>query len=142
MPQIFFFEHVFLLARINKYLYFLVMKRTLAPQNRHAKLRAAALRQIAHIGPFLEGSLCQFARPGCAQPGWHLTFKQKNKTRTVYVPMDLVDEVKTWNLNYRYLKKLIRQVSRHSLGLIHGYVANRRAADRTQAWSRPKSSQA
>ncbi len=118
------------------------MKHTLAPKNRHAKLRAAALRQIAQIGPFLEGSLCQFSRPGCAQPGWHLTFKQKNKTRTVYVPMDLVSEVKQWNLNYRYLKKLIRQVSRHSLGLIHGHVANRRAARRTGAWSSAKSSKA
>lgn len=118
------------------------MKRLHTPKNRHATLRAAALRQLAQIGPFLEGSLCPFARPGCAQPGWHLTFKQKNKTRTVYVPLDLVPEVKKWNLNYRSLKKLIRQVSRHSLGLIHGHVASRRAASRTQAWSSPKSSQA
>jgi hypothetical protein len=118
------------------------MKRDRTPKNRHATLRVTALRRIAQIGPFLEGSLCQFTRPGCAQPGWHLTFKPKKKNRTVYVPMDLVPEVKKWNLNYRYLKKLIREVSRHSLGLIHGHVANRRAASRTQAWNSPKSSKA
>jgi hypothetical protein len=118
------------------------MQRYRTPKNRHAALRAAALRRIAQIGPFLEGSLCQFSRPGCAQPGWHLTFKQKNKTHTVYVPMDLVPEVKKWNLNYRYLKKLIREVTRHSLGLIHRHVANRRAANQTQALSSQNSSRA
>jgi hypothetical protein len=118
------------------------MKRDRTSQNRHATLRAAALRRLAQMGPFLEGSLCQFTRPGCVQPGWHLTFKQKKKTRTVYVPMDLVPEVKKWNLNYRSLKKLIREVTRHSLGLIHGHVANRRAASRTKALSSPKSSKA
>jgi hypothetical protein len=65
-----------------------------------------------------------------------MTFKQQGKTRTVYVPMELVGEVKLWNRNYRQLKKLIRQVSRHSLGLIRGHVANRRAANRFQASTR------
>jgi len=115
------------------------MKRRSPPKNRHERLRATALRHIAQLGPFLEGSLCQFQRPGCTRPGWHLTFKQKNKTRTVYVPMDLVAEVKTWTLTYRQLKKLIRQVSRHSLGLIHRHVASRRAAKPTPPLTTPKS---
>ena len=118
------------------------MKRYRAPKNRHATLRTATLRRIAKIGPFLEGSLCQFHRPGCAQPGWHLTFKQKKKTRTVYIPMDLVPEVKKWTLNYRALKKLIREVTRHSLGLIHRHVANRRAASQIPPSTRPKSATA
>lgn len=106
------------------------MKTTSLTPNRHTKLRAAALARIAQSGPFLEGSLCSVKRPGCRQPGWQLTFKQKGKTRTVYVPMDLVPEVKAWTQNYRRLKKLIREVSRHSLGLIRGHTANRRAAHR------------
>jgi hypothetical protein len=105
--------------------------------NRHTQARDAALRQIAQVGPFLEGALCQFKRPGCAKPGWHLTFKQQGRTRTVYVPMDLVSDVKSWTRTYKHLKKLIRQVTRHSLGLIHGHVANRRAADRSRALTRP-----
>jgi len=113
------------------------MKHQLGPVHRHAKARDHALRQIAHVGPFLEGALCQFQRPGCAQPGWHLTFKQKGRTRTVYVPMDLVTDVKSWTRNYKHLKKLIRQVTRHSLGLIHRHVASRRAARRFPASTRP-----
>lgn len=101
--------------------------------NRHTHARAAALRQIAQIGPFLEGSLSAFQRPGCTQPGYHLTFKQRGRTRTLYVPMALIAEVKKWTLNYRHLKGLIRQVTRHSRALIHGHFANRRAASRSRA---------
>ncbi len=112
------------------------MKTKNSPPNRHSARRNAALRQLAQIGPFLEGSLCSFNRPGCSAPGWHLTYKLKAKTRTVYVPLDLVPEVKQWNRNYKLLRKLIRQVSRHSLALIHSHVANRRAASRSKALMR------
>lgn len=101
--------------------------------NRHTLARAATLRQIAQVGPFLEGSLSAFQRPGCAQPGWHLTFKQRGRTRTLYVPMELLAEVQLWLRNYRQLKRLIRQVTRHSRALIHSHVADRRAASRSRA---------
>jgi len=52
--------------------------------------------------------------------------KQKGRTRTVYGPMDLAGEVKTWTRNYKRLKKQIRQVTRHSLALVRGHVANQR----------------
>ena len=114
------------------------MKATLLTKNRHTTGRAAALAQIGQTGPFLEGHLSSFKRPGCALPGWHLTFKQQGKTRTVYVPLDLVAEVKLWTRNYQRLKKHIRQVTRHSLGLIRGHVAGRRAASRVRASTKPK----
>ena len=69
--------------------------------NRHTRARQATLRQIAQLGPFIEGSLSPFRRPGCTQPGWHLTCKAQGRTRTLYVPMELVAEVKPWTLNYR-----------------------------------------
>src|SRR5512136_3103261 len=95
--------------------------------NRHSRARQAALRQMAQLGPFIEGSLSPFKRAGCSQPGWHLTFKQRGRTRTLYVPMELVATVQQWTLNYRHLKRLIRQVTGHSRALIHSHVANRRA---------------
>jgi len=113
------------------------MNATVPPPNRHAARRQAVLAKLARVGPFLEGHLSAFKRPGCAQPGWHLTYKQRGKTRTVYVPMDLVAEVKLWTRQYQQLKKLIRQVTRHSLALIRGHVAARRAANRFRASTRP-----
>jgi hypothetical protein len=109
------------------------MKTKMTLANRHAKARDLTRRQIAQTGPFLEGHLSSFKRPGCAAPGGHLTFKQKGRTRTVYVPMSLVAEVKTWTRNYKRLKQLIRQVTRHSLALVRGHVANQRAAKRCRA---------
>jgi hypothetical protein len=113
------------------------MKPSAIVPNRHTQARQAALRQIAQIGPLLEGSLSAFQRPGCTRPGWHLTFKAQGRTRTLYVPMELVAEVKQWTLNYRRLKGLIRQVTRHSRALIRGHLANRRAASRSQALMGP-----
>ena len=101
--------------------------------NRHTRARQATLSQIARLGPFIEGSLSPFPRPGCSQPGWHLTFKQWGRTRTLYVPLELVATVKQWTRNYRRLKTLIRRMTGHSRALIHGHVANRRAANRSKA---------
>jgi hypothetical protein len=112
------------------------MKTKMTLANRHTRARELTLAKIAQTG-----HLSQFKRPGCATPGWHLTFKQKGRTRTVYVPMSLVAEVKEWTRNFKRLKKLIREVTRHSLALVRSHVANQRAAKRAQALtrsSRPK----
>ncbi len=101
--------------------------------NRHSRARQATLRPITQLGPFIEGSRCAFKRPGCTQPGWHLTYKHRGTTRTLYVPMEWVAEVKQWTLNYHRLKGLIRPMTRHSRALLHGHRANRRAANRSQA---------
>lgn len=101
--------------------------------NRHTHARQSTLRHIAQLGPFIEGSLSPFKRAGCSQPGWHLTFKQQGRTRTLYVPLELVATVKQWTRNYRQLKTLMRQVTRHSRALIHGHVAHQRAANRAKA---------
>ena len=98
------------------------MQTSILTQTRHLTRRQAALKQIGRIGPFLEGSLCAVKRPGCAEPGWHLTFKTKGRTSTVYVPMELVADVKLWTQNYQRLRKRIREVTRHSLGLVRGHA--------------------
>ena len=112
------------------------MKATRPSPNRHATRRDAALAKISRLGPLIEGHLSAFKRPGCAQPGWHLTFKHQGKTRTVYVPMDLVAEVKQWTHNHRRLKQLLREITRHSLALIRQHVAARRAANRSRPSTR------
>jgi hypothetical protein len=114
-----------------------IMNPAATTSNRHTRARQATLRQLAQLGPFIEGSLSAFKRPGCSEPGWHLTFKQRGRTRTLYVPMELVATVKQWTRNYRHLKTLIRQVTRHSRALIHGHAANRQAANRSKALMSP-----
>jgi len=103
------------------------MKSQKASPCRHHRLRDAYRRQLAGIGPFIEGSLCKVKRPGRKPPAWQLTFAQKGKTRTVYVPLDLVKEVQAWAKEHKKLKQLIRKISRQSLALIARHGAVRRA---------------
>jgi hypothetical protein len=108
------------------------MKATYPPQNRYRELQAATLKQIGRVGPFVEGSLCEFKRAGRKSSSWHLTFKVNNKTRTVYVPVDMVKEVRQWTREYRRLKQLIRKQTKQALGVIHRYGASQRAAVRSR----------
>jgi hypothetical protein len=108
------------------------MKSKKAIKNRFEQKRAAQLKQLAKIGPFVEGSLIGVQHPTCKHVAWRLTFKVKGKTKTVYVPVDMAQEVKEWTREYRRLKKLIRKVTRNSLALIRGHVAGQRAASRAR----------
>ena len=108
------------------------MKTKKAVKNRFDQKRAAQLQQLSKIGPFVEGSLVGVQHPTCKHVAWRLTFKVKGKTRTVYVPVDMAQEIKEWTREYRRLKTLVRRVTRNSLALIHGHVAARRAANRAQ----------
>ena len=56
----------------------------------------------------------------------HLTFKEGGKTRTVYVPQDLLEEVRTWVQEHQRLKALIHEVSQLTLALIQGHVQHRK----------------
>lgn len=109
------------------------MKTSKTPQNRHRKLQASYLKRIARIEPFVEGSLCEYKRwPGSKRSSWRLTYKVGGKTQTVYVPVDMVEEVRQWTEEHQRLKQLIRKETKQSLAIIHGYVASRRAASRAR----------
>lgn len=105
------------------------------PQNRNEALREAALKEFAGLAPFVEGSLSRVKRRGCKQPGWHLTYKGKGRTHTLYVPITMAKEVEAWTREYRRLKTLIRKVTKQSRALIRRYVADQRAANRRRVWT-------
>jgi hypothetical protein len=98
-------------------------------KNRFVTRREAILRQIAHIRPFIEGTLVKLPRKDCRHVAHRLTFKVKGKTRAVYVPLDRVEDVETWAKEYKRLKHLIRSVTRASLGELHNHVRARRASE-------------
>ncbi len=108
------------------------MKTSFPPQSRYRELQAGTLKQIGQVGAFVEGSLCEFKRAGRKSASWHLTFKVKNRTRTVYVPVATVKEVQEWTKAYRRLKQLIRKETKQSLAVIHRQAASRWAAVRTR----------
>ena len=106
------------------------MKTTIPSESRHHRLRDAYRKQIGTLGVFVEGALCKVRRPGRKPPAWQLTFKQAGKTRTVYVPRELVAEVQQWAKEFKCLKQLVRKVTSQNLAIIRRHVAARRAESR------------
>jgi hypothetical protein len=81
-----------------------------------------ALERLRKIKPFVQASLtvtkkrCGNPRCRCAQEGpLHeaalLTWKEENRTRTLYVPKELRQEVERWVQEGKLLKRLVAEVS-------------------------------
>ena len=92
--------------------------------------------RLAPGQPVLAATLTQVSkrcgRPVChcyhGQPhqAWHLTYKVQGKTRTVYVPQDLLGEVQQWVAEYQRLKDLTAQISQLTLALIRNHARDRK----------------
>jgi hypothetical protein len=95
------------------------------------------VKQLAPTGPVLAASLTQVNKR-CGQPtcschhggplhvAHHLTFKEGGKTRTVYVPLDLLDEVRSWVQEHQRLKTLLHEISQLTVALVRGHVRHRK----------------
>lgn len=94
------------------------------------------VRSLAARGPVLLASLVRIAkhcgRKGCRcqrghkHVGNYLTLKVAGKTRTVYVPLDMVSEVRGWIAEGRRLKALMREASVLAVALVRCHVWERR----------------
>lgn len=99
-------------------------------ESRHHRLRETYRRELGQLGVFIEGTLSKVQRPGRKPPAWQLTFKKPGgRTRTVYVPRDLVPEVQGWAREFKRLKQLVRKVTVHNLAIIRRHAAVRRAVN-------------
>src|SRR5437762_8135514 len=94
------------------------------------------LRQLTPAGPLLAASLalvhkrcgqpsCRCHHGGPRHPAHHLTLKAQGKTRTVYVPQDLLQEVQAWVAEYQRLKALMAEISQLTLALVQSRVQER-----------------
>jgi hypothetical protein len=81
------------------------------------------LERIRKIKPFVQASLtitkkrcgnptCRCAREGPTHEAALLTWKEEQKTRTVYVPIELRQEVAIWVEEGKLLKRLIAEMSK------------------------------
>jgi len=106
-------------------------------------LEQKRLRKLQGLGqdrPLVAGSLNRVERrdaQGRATAYWLLTFKEAAKTRSVYVPQDLVKEVRSWVRGHRRVKQLLSEISTLSIAIIKGHVRAKRASDRGASASRP-----
>lgn len=102
------------------------------------KRRAVKLRALGGLGPMVAASLCRrmvtCGRPTCAcaqgekHESWCLTYKgEGNKTKTVHVPVDMVDEVRGWVEEHQRAKALLAEISELSREMVKSYVSSKRA---------------
>jgi len=95
----------------------------------------ARLKRLAQCGPCVAGTLNRIEKVGkSGKPvvSHLLTFKVEGKTRSIYVPKDMVGEVEQWVKEHRRIKRLLAEISQLSVGVIRRYVREKRAAARVK----------
>ena len=101
------------------------------------KRRRAKLDELAGIGPLLQGSLAEIGvtcgNPNCrcARGEKHashiVTWKIRGKSKSLYVPVDMVEEVREWVDQHRQAKRLLKEISELSQKIIRSHVKERRS---------------
>lgn len=98
------------------------------------------LEALGQVDVFVAGSLGKIRRKcgnpncRCAQggderhPAYLLTSKVKGKSKAIYVPVDMVDEVQEWSREYRRIKKQLNEISALSEELIRLHSKEKRAS--------------
>jgi len=96
------------------------------------------LKKMGMEQPFIAGSLTKIYRkcgnPNCRcaveggqkHPAHLLTTKIKGKSKAIYVPVDMVEDVRQWCSNYSDLKDEIKIVSGYCEQLIKMHVKDKR----------------
>lgn len=99
--------------------------------------RDSLIKKLEGIGPFVDGSLVRIKRrcgnknckcylKGEKHESYCLMYKVKGVTKAVYVPVDMEDEVREWNDQYKKLKKIIAEVSRTNKEIIKRHVTEKK----------------
>ena len=95
------------------------------------------LKQLATRSPVLAASLnaythrcgrptCRCRHGGPLHTGQHVTCHEQGKTRSVYVPKDLLPEVRAWIAEHKRLKRLLHEIHLLSLALVRTHARHRR----------------
>ncbi len=105
--------------------------------------RDARLKELAGIGPVLEGSPARIGvrcgNPNCrCAPGEkhtaHILKRQVGgKTQSLCVPVDIVEQARHWAEEYRRARAVPREVSELNRGILRARVESNRAKARKRA---------
>ena len=74
---------------------------------------------------------CVCANGGALHSAHILTKRENGKTKTIYIPVDMVDEVREWSLEYKKIKKLIHEIDELSEKVIAATKKRKKAVIRS-----------
>ena len=97
--------------------------------------RQAWLKQLAELGPMTRGSLVTARRGN--HIAHQLTVSVNGKTQTVYVPKDMIEEVREWTTTHRRLQRMLKEISKLNMAIIHRHVPEGRGDARPSASRSP-----
>jgi hypothetical protein len=80
------------------------------------RMRDARVKQVVARRPPLAASLCR-QMTGM----WQVTLKRAGRTKTVYVPQDLKEEVEASIQEHRRIKRLLAEITQLQLALIRSH---------------------
>ena len=95
------------------------------------------LKLLTPTGPILAANLSEVSKR-CGQPSCachrdgplhiahHRSLKVDGKKNTVYVPQDMLGEVRSWVEEYQRLKAVTHEITQLTLALVRGHVADRK----------------
>ncbi len=93
------------------------------------RMLQARFKKLATATPVLAASFGSYThrcgRPSCRchhggplHTGQHVTFKEHGKTRSVYVPKDLLPEVRSWLAEHQRLMDLLHEIHLLTVALL------------------------
>jgi hypothetical protein len=99
--------------------------------------RNSLLKKLGQVGPFVNGSIVKVSRrcgnknckcylKGAKHESYYLHYKVAGITKAVYIPVDLEDEVRKWNQEYKKLKEITSEISKINKSIIKKYVTEKR----------------
>ena len=86
------------------------------------RMRQSRLARLRRLGPVLAGSLVRL--PG--HRSLYLTDTARGKTRTLYIPLDRLEEAKAWNARYKEARRLLTELCAIQRALLCGEIEARR----------------
>ena len=99
--------------------------------------RDAKIKQLRKIGPVLQDSISK-VKTTCGKPNCRcaagekhvsniLTKKVNGKTKTLYIPNDMVNEAKKWVKENKKLRELQKEISEYNEQILRRYVKTQKA---------------
>ena len=108
------------------------------------KMRVRAkIKELGNAKPFISGSFirtsrkcgnpnCQCANGGPKHPCCMLSSKVKGKTKGIYIPVAIADEVESWVKEHQRIKKIIKEIAGMNEQIIRMYVTTSRAVSKNR----------
>lgn len=99
--------------------------------------QAALVRQLRQAGPLIEGSIAMVPRKcgspncPCAQgevqhQAMILCKKDAGRSVALYVPKELWEQVRAWNLEHKRIKRVLKDISRINEQIVRNHVGDKR----------------